>query len=101
LKVLARDFDDFLKAIAARESGLPDFDEGEPTFHVPGVEGEPKREGLGALQQEFEEWFKKHTSLLEPYQSPETEALRQRVYQRARTQKGVMPKVREWYRSLD
>jgi hypothetical protein len=30
--VVAHDFDDFLKRIGARSSGLPDFDEADPAF---------------------------------------------------------------------
>jgi hypothetical protein len=80
LKVIAHDFDDFLKGIGARCSGLPDFDEAERAFCLPGVEGKPTREGLPALQEKFEAWFKKHTSLQEPLAGPAVEALRQRVH---------------------
>lgn len=80
LKVIAHDFDDFLKGIGARCSGLPDFDEADHAFRVPGVKGKPTREGLPALQERFEAWFKKHTSLQEPLATPEAEALRQRVH---------------------
>src|SRR4051812_5525573 len=44
--VIARDFDDFLRALAARCTGLPDFDDGGPPCLVPGVTGMPDREGL-------------------------------------------------------
>lgn len=80
LKVIAHDFDDFLKGIGVRCSGLTYFDEVECGFCVPGVEGEPTREGLSALQEKFEDWFKKHTLLQEPLAGLAAEALRQRVY---------------------
>jgi hypothetical protein len=80
LKVLASNFDDFLKAIALRQSGLPDIDESEDVFRVPGVNGEPSVDTLPALQKRFDEWFKIHTSLLVPLTTPEAEAFRQRVY---------------------
>jgi hypothetical protein len=80
LKVLARDFDDFLKAVGARCSGLSEFDEADPAFRVPGVSGKPHRRGLSGLQKEFDDWFKKHTSLQQPIETPEAEALRQRVH---------------------
>src|SRR5579864_8788323 len=51
LKVIAHDFDDFLKGIGVRCSGLADFDEAWCGFCVPGVEGKPTREGLSALQE--------------------------------------------------
>jgi hypothetical protein len=48
LKVVARDFDDFLKAVAARSSGLPDFDEAEGPFRVPG-KGAAEQEGASRI----------------------------------------------------
>jgi hypothetical protein len=82
LQVIAHNFDDFLKGIGAKCSGLPDFDEADDVaFRVPGVKGKPNKKGLPALQQKFEQWFKKHTSLLEPLETPDTEALRLRVHQ--------------------
>ena len=80
MEVIACSFDDFLKACAARCSGVPDIDEGDTVIRVPGVGGEPNREGLHGLQKRFEEWFKRHTSLLPPHRTPEAEELRQRVY---------------------
>lgn len=81
LKVIARTFDDFLKALALRQSGLPDLDSDEqPPFVVPGTQGEPDAEGLAELQEQFGEWFKRHTSLLAPLRTPEAEALRRRVH---------------------
>ena len=47
---------------------------------MPGVTGKPKKAGLAALQKKFEAWFKKHTSLLEPLETPAAEVLRKRVY---------------------
>src|SRR5262249_14781253 len=78
LKVVASDFDDFLEAVGARCSGLPDIDEGKESFSVPEVRGRPNRAGLPALQEKFEKWFKQHTSLLDPLSSPKAESLRQR-----------------------
>lgn len=80
LEVIASDFDDFLKGIGARCSGLPDIDESAESFAVPGVYGKPKGAELPALQKKFDKWFKQHTSLLEPLRSSEAESLRQRVY---------------------
>ena len=80
LRVIAEDFDHFLKGVGARCSGVPGFDEREPAFCVPGVTGIPKTEGLPALQARFEAWFKEHTLLLEPLDTPESEALRQRAH---------------------
>lgn len=80
LQVLARSFVDFLKALNARCIGLSDFDDAEPPVRVSGVSGPPNRDGLDALQAQFDEWFQAHTSLLEPLVSPETEALRLRVF---------------------
>jgi hypothetical protein len=80
LKVVASDFDNFLRGIGARCSGLPDIDEGEESFYVPGVRGKPNGARVASLQEKFDKWFKQHTSLLEPHRSPETEALRQRVH---------------------
>jgi hypothetical protein len=80
LEVIAPDFDDFLKAIGARCSGLPDFDEAEEAFQVPGVKGKPKGKGLPALQEQFNNWFKENTSLQEPVKTSDAETLRQRVH---------------------
>jgi hypothetical protein len=80
LKVVASDFDNFLKGIGARRSGLPDIDEGDEKFAVAGVGGKPNAAGLPALQEKFNKWFKQHTSLLEPLAAPAAEALRQRVH---------------------
>lgn len=81
LQVLARDFDDFLRALAVKRSGLPDFDEANEPFRAPGVSGRPNTKELPVLQARFQDWFKRHTSLREPLTSPEAEALRQRVFQ--------------------
>lgn len=81
LQVIAHDFDDFLIALAAKRSGLPDFDDARQAFRVPGVTGEPMRAQLPALQEKLEAWFSKHTSLQAPVDTPDAEALRQRVCQ--------------------
>lgn len=80
LQILAHDFDDFLRAVGERCSGLPDFDEAGQPFRVRGVTGKPNREGLEALQSQFKDWFRRHTSLREPLESPAAEALRGRVH---------------------
>jgi hypothetical protein len=80
LKVVASDFDNFLKGIGARSSGLPDIDEGDEKFSVAGVRGKPNAARLPALQEKFDKWFKQHTSLLEPLAAPAAEALRQRMH---------------------
>jgi hypothetical protein len=80
LQVLATDFDNFLKGLAARCSGLPDFDEGEESVRIPGIRGKPDVSGLPEFQRQFDEWFQQHTSLLTPDSTPEAEALRQRVF---------------------
>lgn len=81
LRVVARSFDDFLCAVALQKSGIPDFDSEESApFVVPGTEGEPNTDGLEALQERFRQWFKDHTSLLPPLETPEAEALRRRVH---------------------
>lgn len=79
LKVVASDFDNFLKGIGARCSGLPDIDDGEEGFSLSGVRGKPNGAQLPALQKKFDKWFKQHTSLLEPLVSSEAESLRRRV----------------------
>jgi hypothetical protein len=83
LKVVASNFDNFLKGINARSSGMPDIDEGDINFFVSGVRGRPNEAGLAELQEKFDQWFKQHTSLQEPLGSPEAEALRQRVHSMA------------------
>ncbi len=84
LEVIARDFDDFLRGINGKCSGIPDFDEGEENFSVPGVTGKPKKTGLSALQKRFKQWFKTHTSLVEPLEGPDAESLRRRVFRIAK-----------------
>ena len=54
LKVVASDFDNFLKGIGARCSGLPDLDGGEESFSFPGVRGRPNGAALPALQEKFD-----------------------------------------------
>jgi hypothetical protein len=84
LDVIARDFEEFLKAINARCSGLYDFDEASHAFRVPDVMGNPSAEELPALQVKFDIWFKTHTSLQDPLTTAEGEALRLRILQIAR-----------------
>lgn len=79
-KVVASDFNNFLKGIGSRSSGVQDIDEGEKRLTVPGVRGKPNPARLPALQKKFDAWFKQHTSLLEPLVVPIAEALRRRVH---------------------
>ena len=79
--VIAADFDAFLKAVGTRCTGVPDIDEGEEGLAFPGVRGRPDGATLPALQGKFDKWFKRHTSLLEPTHSPDTEPLRKRVHE--------------------
>ncbi|HJT35142.1 MAG TPA: hypothetical protein VJ783_24160 [Pirellulales bacterium] len=79
LQVIASNFENFLSGIEMRCCGLPDIDEGEASYSVPGVCGRPDLAGLPALQEKFDKWFKQHTSLLEPFVSRETELLRKRL----------------------
>lgn len=83
-RVITHDFDDFLRAIVARSSGLSDIDEGEHDFLIPDITGRPRTEGLEALQDKFNRWFDEHTSLLKPLRTSEAELLRQRVHGLAR-----------------
>ena len=85
LSVIASDFENFLKGIGAKCSGLPDIDESEKSFVVPRVRGSPDGAELPALQKKFDKWFKQHTSLLDPLSSTEAERLRQRVHKIAET----------------
>jgi hypothetical protein len=50
-------------------------------FRVPGVLGDPGREGLPAVQEKFDNWCKKHSALQEPLRRPDSEALRRRMHQ--------------------
>jgi len=79
-RVIAGHFDDFLRGINSKRSGLPDFDETDDVFGVPGVLGEPGREDLPALQEKFDDWCKKHSALREPLRRPDAEALRHRLH---------------------
>jgi hypothetical protein len=83
-RVIARDFDDFLRGINSRRSGLPDFDEADDASIVPGMLGEPETEGLPALQEKFDAWCKKHSALQVPFVRPDSEALRRRLHRIAR-----------------
>lgn len=58
-QVIAATFDDFIKAIHARKAGLPDFDESEEPFKVPGIKGKPKAVSAG-LRKSFEAWCLQH-----------------------------------------
>jgi hypothetical protein len=75
---LAPDFDEFLRRAATRRTGLPDLDD-EPALRVPKVKGEPSTDDETALREEFAAALEKHSALLPPKKSPETELLRQRV----------------------
>ena len=79
-KVVAGTFDDFLLRINAKRTGIPDVDECGQGHRVPGVRGKPAADDLTELQQEFEQWFRRHSALVQPTASPEAEALRQRVF---------------------
>jgi hypothetical protein len=81
--VVARDFEDFLKGLAAGSCGVPDLD-GDGPFRVAGITGKA-RKPPAALQKKFEAWFKKHSALLEPLNTQETESLRQRVHEIAKS----------------
>lgn len=87
LRVIARDFDDFLRSLHGRCTGLSEFDEAEPPLRVPGMEsdGVPNRESLAALQASLDAWRKKHTVLQEPLRTPDAEELRRRVHRIAET----------------
>lgn len=80
LQVIASNFDDFLRGIEMRCCGLPDIDEDEASYSVPGVCGRPNLAGLTALQEKLDKWFRQQTSLLEPFVSREAESLRKRLF---------------------
>jgi hypothetical protein len=80
LRVVARDFDDFLRAVMARCTGLYDLDEPRTAISVAGVEGIPQTAGLAELQGNLQAWFNEHTALQAPLETPAAELLRQRVF---------------------
>lgn len=77
---LAPDFDEFLRRAAVHRTGLPDLDD-EPALRVPSVKGEPSTGDETALREEFAAALGKHSALLPPKKSPETEPLRERVFE--------------------
>ena len=79
LSVIASNFDNFLKAIKAKCTGLSDLDAYRENLNDVAIHGKPSRAGLSTLQKKFDHWFKQHTSLLEPLQTSEAELLRQRL----------------------
>ena len=83
-RVVAEDFDNFLKGLNSRVTGVPGLDEEEEPFRVPGVKGKSEKAGLKSLQTKFDEWFKKHTSRCEPTDSPAGDAVRQRIFEIAK-----------------
>nr|MCU0705615.1 SMI1/KNR4 family protein [Fimbriiglobus sp.] len=48
--VVAPTFDDFLRRINVKRTGIPDIDEGGRGYRVPGVRGRPTLKGLAELQ---------------------------------------------------
>jgi hypothetical protein len=78
-RVVAPTFDDFIKAIHAKKTGLGDLDESVEAFTVPGIKGKPKAVSA-ALQKKFETWSKQHSASRAPTQSAETETLRQKIF---------------------
>lgn len=79
LIVLASDFDNFLKGVASKQSGLHDIDSGEEVRFPFPVTGLPDREKLPDLEVKFKEWEKRNTLIREPLQRPDTEILRQQI----------------------
>ena len=66
MRVIAGVFDDFLRGINSKRSGLPDFDVDEDAFGVHGVLRGRGTECLPALHQTFDEWCQRRSALQEP-----------------------------------
>jgi hypothetical protein len=79
LEVIASDFEQFLKAINMKSTGLGDFDDADPPLRISTVKGRPRRKELASLQTKLNLWFECHTSLRKPTNTTASEALRRQV----------------------
>jgi hypothetical protein len=96
-RVLAGTFDDFIKAIHAKKTGLPDLDESVEPFTVPGIKGKPKAVSA-ALQKKFGTWCKEHNPFQEPTSTADSETLRQRIWETARQMCIDKKRMRDFWR---
>ncbi len=83
-RVVSANFDEFVHAWNHRVTGVGDIDERDEEARLPGYVVEPSSTDLGPLQQQFVEWLKAHSALLEPLSSVEGEALRSKAMEVAR-----------------
>lgn len=84
-RVVAVNFDEFLKAIAAQSTGLPDLDTLADAFVVPGTKGKPRTTGLDKLQKKFDAWCQQHNAVQEPLADNNSEELRKKIVAAAQT----------------
>jgi hypothetical protein len=78
-RVVAHDFDDFLRRIGARCTGTA-IDDAALSVAGLGVPGLPRRDDLRTVQERFTAWVSRHTALQAPRMTSETELVRQRMY---------------------
>lgn len=80
LEIVASDFDEFLRAINSRRTGLPDLDEADEPIHVAGIKKAPVRKKHAKLQAQLAKWFEAHSALQKPLKTDTSDTLRRRVF---------------------
>jgi len=83
-RVIAKDFPNFLRAISASRTGVPDIDNDCAEITIRRFTGKPVRAGVAGLQRSLAKWVSEHTSNLNPNASPDAEVLRKRIHKVAR-----------------
>lgn len=96
-RVLATTFDDFVKGIHAKKTGLSDLDESVERFKVPGIKGKPQAVSA-VLRKKFEAWCKEHNPFQEPTSTADSEALRQQIWETARQMCIDKKQMRDFWR---
>jgi len=84
-RIISIDFPNFLKAISASKTGVPDIDDSCDGILISRYRDKPTKSGTAALQRKLDSWVARHSALLEPNSSPDVENIRSEL-QRLTTQ---------------
>jgi hypothetical protein len=80
-RVIAIDFEQFVKAASQRKTGLWYLDEADPPVELSSFTGRVRKAGLASLQKQFDAYCQQHSTLVTADEStPGREDLRRRVY---------------------
>ena len=61
-RLVAIDFENFLRAVNCRQTGMPDLDSASPRLKIAGYAGRPKRTGFKGLEKDLSQWVANHSS---------------------------------------